>query len=40
MILKFLKIFSQNICKNKLLSNTILENNKDFKILFIRNLSG
>ena len=29
-ILKILKIFSQNVHKNKLPTNTILENNKDF----------
>jgi len=36
MILKTLKIFSQNVCKNRLLTDTILENNKDFDILFIQ----
>ena len=36
MILKSLKIFSQNIHKNKLLPDTILENNKKFNILFIQ----
>ena len=32
MILKSLKIFSQNIHKNRLLTDTILENNKNFNI--------
>ena len=36
MILKFLKIFLQNLHKNKLLTDTILENNKSFDILFIQ----
>ena len=36
MILKSLSIFLQNICKNKLFTNTILENNKIFNILFIQ----
>ena len=35
MILKSLKIYSQNVCKNKLLADTLLEN-KDFDILFIQ----
>jgi len=39
MILKSLSIFLQNICKNKLFTNTILENNKIFDILFIQELS-
>ena len=38
MILKFSKIFSQNIYKNRLM-NTILENNKNFDILFIQETS-
>jgi len=38
MIIKDLKIFSQNICKNYLLIETILENNKNFDILFIQEL--
>ena len=38
MILKSPCIFSQNICKNKLLTNTILENKKNFNILFIQEL--
>ena len=36
MILKTLKIFSQNVFKNKLLTDTLLENNKEFYILFIQ----
>ena len=36
MILKSLKTFSQNIHKNRLLTNTILENNKNFNIIFIQ----
>jgi len=36
MILKSLKIFSQNFHKNKLLTDTLLENNKNFNILFIQ----
>jgi len=36
MILKFFKIFSQNVFKNKLFTDTILENNKDFDIFFIQ----
>ena len=36
MILKFLKIFSQNVCKNRLLTDTLLENYKNFNILFIQ----
>ena len=35
MILKFLKIFAY-IYKNRLLTDTLLENNKDFNILFIQ----
>jgi len=35
MILKSLKIFSQNVYKNRL-TNTILESNKNFDILFIQ----
>jgi len=38
MNLKTLKIFSQNVWKNKLFTNTILENNKNFDILFIQEL--
>ena len=36
MILKNLKIFLQNICKNKTLIDSILETNKDFNIIFIQ----
>ena len=36
MIFKSLKKFSQNIYKNNFLTNTILENNKNFNILFIQ----
>jgi len=39
MIIKSLKIFLHNIWKNRFLTNTILENNKNFNILFIRELS-
>jgi len=31
-----LKIFSQNACKNKLLIDILLENNKEFDIIFIQ----
>jgi len=36
MILKELKIFSQNIRKNNFIINTILEVNQDFDIIFIQ----
>jgi len=36
MFLKTLNIFSQNIRKNRLLTDTILENYKIFDILFIQ----
>ena len=36
MIIKEIKIFSQNICKNNLLMNTILEAQRDFNIIFIQ----
>ena len=36
MILKELKIFSQNIQKNNFIINTILEVNQDFDIIFIQ----
>jgi len=39
MILKSLKIFSQNVHKNKLFTDTILVINKTFSILFIQELS-
>jgi len=34
--LKSIKIFSQKVCKNQLLTNTFLESCKDFDILFIQ----
>ena len=36
MIIKSLKIPSQNVHKNRLFINTILGNNKNFNILFIQ----
>ena len=36
MIIKSLKILSQNVQKNKLLTDSILENNKDYDIIFIQ----
>jgi len=36
MILKSLQLFSQNVQKNKTLTNIILENQKAFDILFIQ----
>jgi len=36
MILKDLKIFSQNVQKNNFLINTILEVNQNFDIIFIQ----
>ena len=36
MILKSLNLFSQNIHKNRLLTKTILENSKNYDILFIQ----
>ena len=39
MILNSLKNFSQNVQKNKLLTNTILGKNKNFSIIFISKLS-
>ena len=36
MIIKKLKIFLQNFCKNYLLTNLILENNKNLNIIFIQ----
>ena len=38
MILKDLKVFSQNVWKNNFLINTILEVNQDFDIIFIQEL--
>ena len=36
MIIKEIKIFFQNIYKNNLLTNTILEVQRDFNIIFIQ----
>jgi len=36
MILKNLKLFLQNVQKNQLLTETLLETNKDFDIIFIQ----
>ena len=36
MILEKLKVFLQNIGKNKLLTNILLEINKDFNIILIQ----
>ena len=36
MIIKNLKIFLQNVGKNKILTNIILENNKNLNIIFIQ----
>jgi len=36
MIIKHIKLFSQNFCKNKLLTDMILEINYDFNIIFIQ----
>ena len=36
MILKTLKVFSQNIHKNRLLTDTLLGNNKEFDIFLIQ----
>jgi len=38
MIINNIKIFLQNICKNKLLTNTILEAQKEFDVIFIQEL--
>ena len=38
MILKNLKIFSQNVQKNNFLINTVLEVNQSFDIIFIQEL--
>ena len=38
MILKNLYLFLQNVCKNRILTNIILENEKEFNILFIQEL--
>ena len=39
MIIKILKAFLQNVHKNRLLTDTLLENNKDINIIFIQELS-
>ena len=36
MIIKYSKILSQNVQKNKLLTDLILKNNKDYDIIFIQ----
>jgi len=36
MIIKYSKILSQNVQKNKLLTDSILKNNKDYDIIFIQ----
>jgi len=38
MILKNLKIFSQNVQKNRILTDIILENKKEFDIVFIQEM--
>jgi len=38
MIINNIKLFSQNVRKNKLLTDMILESNKDFDIIFIQEL--
>ena len=38
MIIKDIKLFSQNVWKNKFLTNNILESNKEFNIIFIQEL--
>ena len=38
MIIKNIKLFLQNIWKNKLLTNMILKTNKDFNVIFIQEL--
>ena len=39
MIVKDLKIFSQNVRKNNFIINTIFETNNNFDIVFIQELS-
>ena len=39
MIIKNIKFFSQNVWKNNLIVNTILETHFEFNILFIQELS-
>jgi len=36
MIIKEIKIFPQNVCKNNLLTNTILKVQREFDIIFIQ----
>ena len=36
MIIKIIKLFLQNIHKNRILTDTILETNRDFDIIFIQ----
>ena len=36
MIIENLKVFSQNVQKNRALTNLILKTNKDFNIIFIQ----
>ena len=38
MIMKEIKIFLQNVQKNRSLTNTILEEQKEFDIIFIQEL--
>jgi len=38
MILKSIKLYLQNIWKNRILTDTILETNNDFNIIFIQEL--
>ena len=38
MILRNLRVFSQNVQKNKYLTDTLLEINKDFNIILIQKL--
>jgi len=38
-MIKNIKIFSQNVHKNKFLTNTVLEVQKEFDIIFIQELS-
>jgi len=37
-IIKSVKLFLQNVCKNRVLTNTILETNRNFNIIFIQEL--
>jgi len=39
MILKDLKVFLQNVHKNRILTDIILETQKEFNIIFIQELS-